>query len=85
MFAEPRRVIVRRGHFATFELLIRTFGDDPSVRITWDRRIGERRHRLDGRDDDERRRTDRRRVPPTQWKQLNYMIDGSESSASVSS
>jgi hypothetical protein len=69
-------VIVRRGHFATFELLTRTFADDPSVQIMWDRRMGERRQNgarlLDG----DRRRTDRRRVPPKQWIQLNYMIAG---------
>lgn len=69
-------VIVRRGHFATFELLTRTFADDPSVQIMWDRRTGERRQNGDRRTDGERRQTDRRRVPPRQWAQLNYMIAG---------
>jgi hypothetical protein len=78
---EPRLVIVRRGHFATFELLTRTFADDPMVQIIWDRRLGERRQPGDGRGVAERRRTDRRRVPPMQWGQLNYMIatDATES------
>jgi hypothetical protein len=78
---EPRLVIVRRGHFATFELLTRTFADDPMVQIIWDRRIGERRQPGDGHGVSERRRSDRRRVPPLQWGQLNYMIatDGTES------
>jgi hypothetical protein len=67
-------VIVRRGHFATFELLTRTFADDPMVQIIWDRRIGERRQFEDVRAAAERRRSDRRRVPPVQWGQLNYMI-----------
>jgi hypothetical protein len=67
-------VIVRRGHFATFELLTRTFADDPMVQIIWDRRIGERRQPGDGRGVSERRRADRRRVAPMQWGQLNYMI-----------
>ena len=40
---DPRLVIVRRGHFATFELLSRTIADDSSVQIIWDRRMGERR------------------------------------------
>jgi hypothetical protein len=72
---DSRLVIVRRGHFATFELLSRTFSDDPSVRIAWDRRMGERRRSADGPGDGERRRnSDRRRVPPLQWGQLNYMI-----------
>jgi hypothetical protein len=68
-----RLVIVRRGHFATFELLTRTFTDDPTVRIIWDRRMGERRQTARSPGDDERRRTDRRRVPPSQWGQLNYI------------
>ena len=32
------RIIVRRGRFLTYELLRRTFGDDPNVEIMWDRR-----------------------------------------------
>lgn len=72
---EPRLVIVRRGHFATFELLTRTFSDDPGVQIIWDRRIRERRQSADnGPHDDRRRGTDRRRMPPSQWGQLNYMF-----------
>lgn len=72
--ADLRRVIVRRGHFATFELLTRTFADDPAVEIIWDRRMGDRRQNAGRSDDDERRRSDRRRIPPMQWGQLNYMI-----------
>jgi hypothetical protein len=71
----PQLVIVRRGHFATFELLTRTFSDDSSVQVVWDRRIAERRA-ADNSSADERRRADRRRRPPTQWGQLNYMIAG---------
>ena len=71
----PRFVIVRRGHFATFELLTRTFFGDPSVQIIWDRRMGERRQSTRGPRDAERRRSaDRRRVPPLQWGQVNYMV-----------
>ena len=72
---DRRLVIVRRGHFATFELLTRTFADDPSVQVIWDRRMGERRRSAEGRGNDERRTTvDRRRVPPSQWGQINYMV-----------
>ena len=72
---DPRLVIVRRGHFATFELLSRTFSGDPSVQIIWDRRMGERRQSSEAPGDGERRkRADRRREPPQQWGQLNYMI-----------
>ena len=71
----PRLVVVRRGHFATFELLTRTFSDDPGVQIIWDRRMGERRRSADRVGHEDRRAgTDRRRVPPSQWRQLNYMV-----------
>jgi hypothetical protein len=70
----PRLVIVRRGHFATFELLRRTFAD-PTVQIVWDRRMRERRQSADGPGHGERRKvSDRRREPPMQWGQLNYII-----------
>ncbi|MCM3878823.1 MAG: hypothetical protein ND807_01830 [Vicinamibacterales bacterium] len=72
--AESRTVIVRRGHFATFELLTRTFADDPLVQIIWDRRLGERRQNPRASIESDKRRGDRRRTPPTQWSQLNYMI-----------
>jgi hypothetical protein len=74
MVTDLRIVIVRRGHFATFELLTRAFADDTSVQIIWDRRMSERRQTSDGPGNGERRRNDRRRVPPMQWGQVNYMI-----------
>ena len=74
MALAPRFVIVRRGHFATFELLTRTFAGDPSVQIVWDRRTSDRRKAAVGPDNGERRRSDRRSPPPTEWGQLNYMI-----------
>jgi len=77
MVHDPRLVIVRRGHFATFELLTRTFADDPSVQIIWDRRLGQRR-RAENRVSGDRRRSDRRRMPPVQWGQMNYMIAGTD-------
>ena len=76
MASDARLVIVRRGHFATFELLVRTFADDPTVQIIWDRRIGERRSGGAAAGNADRRRSDRRRTPPPQWKTLNYMIAG---------
>jgi hypothetical protein len=71
---DPRLVIVRRGHFATFELLSRTFADDPTVQIVWDRRREERRRAGDVPGYSGRTGNERRRVPPTQWGQLNYLI-----------
>jgi hypothetical protein len=78
MVTDPRLVIVRRGQFATFELLTRTFADDSTVQIIWDRRIGERRRASDAAGSTERRHGDRRRVPPTHWSQLNYTISVTE-------
>lgn len=78
---EPRLVIVRRGHFATFELLTRTFSGDHSVQVIWDRRMGERRQSTRGPIEGERRTSsDRRRVSPLQWGQHNYMVGNQESS-----
>ena len=72
---DPRLIVVRRGHFATFELLNRTFSDDPDVQVVWDRRQRERRQTLAGHGEEDRRAgSDRRRRPPTQWAQLNYMF-----------
>jgi hypothetical protein len=84
MVADPRLVIVRRGHFATFELLTRTFSDDASVQIIWDRRVAERRQAAAGPGSGERRRSDRRRLPPSLWGQFNYMIAGNENFADAS-
>ena len=72
--SQSNLVIVRRGQFATYELLHRTFAGDPRVQIIWDRRVGERRQSAESPGNGERRRSDRRRVPPSQWRQLNYMI-----------
>jgi hypothetical protein len=72
--SDQRLVVVRRGHFATFELLTRTFAGDPDVQIIWDRRMGERRQSAGSAAQDRRGGKDRRRVPPTQWSQLNYMF-----------
>jgi hypothetical protein len=78
MVIASRFVIVRRGHFATFELLARTFADDPSMQIVWDRRMAERRRAEAGPGHGERRSADRRHPPPAQWGQMNYMIGGYE-------
>jgi hypothetical protein len=83
LVGDPKLVIVRRGHFATFELLSRTFSEDPDVQIVWDRRKEERRRSAYGPGDSERRSNgDRRRPPPMQWGQLNYMIASDAQSSS---
>jgi hypothetical protein len=70
---DSRFIIVRRGHFATFELLNRMFAGDPNVQIIWDRRIRERRQAAPPAEYAGLRKGDRRRKPPTQWALLNYM------------
>ncbi|HEY7449102.1 MAG TPA: hypothetical protein VH702_13180 [Vicinamibacterales bacterium] len=71
---EPTQlIIVRRGRHSTFRLLEREFGNDPTVRIIWDRRYRDRR----GSDltvGDERRRGDRRAPAPTVWPERNYIV-----------
>ena len=57
------RIIVRRGRFLTYELLRRTFGDDPNVEIIWDRRRS-----LDT------PTTERRGRPPLEWERLDYLF-----------
>jgi len=70
---DPKFIIVRRGHFATYELLNRMFAGDPAVQIIWDRRIRERRQAATAAEYAVLRRGDRRRKPPSQWSLLNYM------------
>ena len=68
-----QRAIVRRGDVATFALLERTFADNPNVAVMWDRRFGDRRQ-TPRPTTPNRRQQERRRNPPAQWQQLNYLI-----------
>lgn len=71
---DAKLVIVRRGHFATYELLTRTFAGDATVQVIWDRRVGERRQAPRDSHNDDRRRSDRRRVARTLWGPLDYIV-----------
>jgi hypothetical protein len=71
---EPKLVIVRRGHFATYELLTRAFAGDAAVQVIWDRRGGERRQAPPEPGTDDRRLSDRRRTARTLWGPLDYMV-----------
>jgi hypothetical protein len=62
------KIIVRRGRFLTYELLRRTFGDDPNVEIIWDRR-----RPIDGASSDGHG-TERRGRPPVEWDRLDYIF-----------
>jgi hypothetical protein len=59
---------VRRGRFLTYELLRRTFSDDPNVEIIWDRRRA-----VDVPASDEKT-TERRGRPPAEWDRLDYIF-----------
>lgn len=65
--------IVRRGQFATFDMLARGFAADPNIRVIWDRRVSSRR-----RDEiavpHERRRSDRRQGPNALSVGSNYLL-----------
>lgn len=65
--------IVQRGKFATFELLSRTFADNPNVRVVWDRRVRDRRQTAAPVAADQRRR-DRRARPSASWDQCQYVV-----------
>jgi DNA-binding NtrC family response regulator len=65
--------IVQRGQFATFDLLARTFVDDPNVRVLWDRRARDRRHSASPIAADRRGR-DRRRRSPGRWGDHHYVL-----------
>jgi hypothetical protein len=62
------QIIVRRGRFLTYELLRRTFGDDPNVEIIWDRRRGTDAPPAGG------ETVERRGRPPAEWDRLDYMF-----------
>jgi hypothetical protein len=64
------RIIVRRGRFLTYELLRRTFGDDPNIEIIWDRRRPPDLHAAVVPQDGERRRAE----PPVEWQRLDYLF-----------
>jgi DNA-binding NtrC family response regulator len=65
--------IVQRGQFATFDLLTRTFVDNPNVRVVWDRRARDRRHSASPMAADRRGR-DRRRRSSARWGDHHYVV-----------
>jgi hypothetical protein len=67
----PLLVIVRRGATDRFALLERELAED-TVRVVWDRRVGERRRGVDVRD--ERRRGERRNGASSSWTTLDFTI-----------
>ena len=72
------RIIVRRGRFLTYELLRRTFGQDPNVEIIWDRRRADRTERDTARAEKDALTqesvAERRSPPPVEWERLDYLF-----------
>ena len=66
-------VIVQRGKLATFELLARTFADDATVHVIWDRRARDRRQ-AEAPVHEDRRRQDRRCSPPSSWEHFQFVL-----------
>lgn len=65
--------IVRRGQYATYDLLTRAFAADPHVRVIWDRRLGARR-RTETDVETERRFADRRSTSQSSWNGSDYLL-----------
>lgn len=65
--------VVRRGQYATHDLLTRAFAADPQVRVIWDRRVASRR-RKDLEVAAERRQSDRRSEAQPSWRGSDYLL-----------
>ena len=65
-------LIVRRGALRRFHKLSKKTADLP-VNVMWDRRTGERRSTSNGNEQD-RRRTERRQMPPFTWDLSDFVI-----------
>jgi hypothetical protein len=71
----PHLIIVRRGRAGAYETLKTEFEHDATtgVRVTWDRRQGERRETIETVDRERRHRERRGRPPPT-WTSLGIVV-----------
>ena len=72
-------MIVRRGRVNTFQMLQREFADERPVTVIWDRRRADRRGTdgaipTDARTGGERRRGERRGVPPASWDAADFIL-----------
>jgi hypothetical protein len=67
-------LIVRRGALRRFDKLKRATADlDLPVKLSWDRRLGERRTSASD-VGSERRRSDRRKEPPFTWRTADFVV-----------
>lgn len=69
-------VIVRRHKLAAFAMLAQAFADEPGVRLTWDRRLHERRKAPVAAGAEERRSRDRRCHSCRSWGSNDYVLVG---------
>jgi hypothetical protein len=65
-------IIVRRGALRRFDRLQKTTTDLP-VKLSWDRRLHERRKAASG-IEHEQRQEDRRRKPPFTWEAADFVV-----------
>jgi hypothetical protein len=65
-------IVVRRGALRRFQKLTEKAASLP-VKVTWDRRLGDRRVAADGARPD-RRKTDRRQKPPFTWELSDFVV-----------
>src|SRR3954464_2993165 len=67
-------VIVRRNQFSTFAMLAQAFANEPSVRLVWDPRTGDRRRSAHAPAGSDRRSGDRRGDQTTTWGSNEYLL-----------
>ena len=69
---EVVELIVRRGALRRFDRLQKSTADLP-VKLTWDRRLNDRRKSTQDVPSD-KRRTERRRTPPFTWETADFLV-----------
>jgi hypothetical protein len=69
---KPVNIIVRRGALRRFDKL-KTEAEGLPVKITWDRRLGDRR-KSSGAVPNERRGPDRRKQPSFTWELADFVV-----------
>jgi hypothetical protein len=72
--ATPKvELIVRRGALRRFDKLKRATAELP-VKLSWDRRLGERRTAAGDVNRERRRQSDRRKKPPFTWGSADFVV-----------
>ena len=74
--SEPIEIVVRRGALRRFDQLKQKSTGLP-VQLTWDRRVNARRRAVETVAGD-RRRGDRRQMPPFTWEAADFVVVGDQ-------